>query len=232
MMFDSKTVQRDLRVAIVEDDSRYRRSLELLFNGASGFALAGSYAAADAALADLRRTRTSGRPPAWDLVLLDLDLPGLTGIDAARAIKSLCPELPIVVLTVFEEPATIVQAICAGADGYLLKKVSVPELLGQLRAIAGGGAPLTPAVARTVLEMVRDPGSVPVRGRPPTRLDLSPREQDVLRAFVRGASYKQAADALGITLDTVRTHVRGIYGKLQVHSVAEAVARAIRDGLV
>lgn len=221
-----------MRVAVIEDDSRYRHSLELLFGGAGGFALAASYAAADGALADLRRTLASGRQPGWDLVLLDLDLPGLTGIDAARIIKDLCPGLPIVVLTVFEEPATILRAICAGADGYLLKKISAPELLSQLRAIAAGGAPLTPAVARTVLGLVRDPVPAPSRGRTPARLDLSPREQDVLRALVRGASYKQAADALGISLDTVRTHVRGIYGKLQVHSVAEAVARAIRDGLV
>ena len=221
-----------MRVAVIEDDSRYRHSLELLFGGAPGFALAASYAAADAAIADLRRTAASGRQPTWDLVLLDLDLPGLTGIDAARAIKALCPGLPVVVLTVFEDPATILQAICSGADGYLLKKISAPGLLSQLRAIAGGGAPLTPAVARTVLALVRNPASAGSRDRAPARLDLSPREQDVLRALVRGASYKQAADALDISIDTVRTHVRAIYGKLQVHSVAEAVARAIRDGLV
>ena len=221
-----------VRVAVVEDDSRYRRSLELLFRGAPGFALASSYSSANPALIDLRRTIASGRPPCWDLVLLDLDLPGMGGVDAARMFKACCPPLPVVVLTVFEEPATILSAICAGADGYLLKKASAPELLAQLGSVAAGGAPLTSAVARTVLGLVRNGTFPPRGGHGPARLDLTDREQDVLRGLVRGLSYKQTADALGISLDTVRTHVRGMYAKLQVHSVAEAVSRAIRDGLV
>jgi two-component system, NarL family, nitrate/nitrite response regulator NarL len=221
-----------MRIVVVEDDSRYRRSLELLFGAAPGFSLASSYSSAEGALGDLRRAVADGRRPGWDLLLLDLDLPGLKGIDAARMLKAIWRELPVIVLTVFEEPGTIVRAICAGADGYLLKKISAPELLAQLRAIAAGGAPLTPAVARTVLDVVR--AGTPAASGPagPARLDLSQREQEVLRCLVRGLSYKQAAAALAISLDTVRTHVRGIYGKLQVHSVAEAVSRAIREGLV
>lgn len=221
-----------LRIGVIEDDSRYRRSLEMLFSAAPGFALAGSYSTAEDALRHLRRAMTMDRPPPWDLVLLDLDLPGMKGVEAAQLLKAECRNLPVVVLTVFEEPATILRAICAGADGYLLKKASAPELLAHLRGIQAGGASLTPAVARTVLQFVRDGAPKPRRSEGPARLDLTDREQDVLRCLVRGASYKQAADSLTVSLDTVRTHVRNIYAKLQVHSVAEAVSRAIREGLV
>ena len=165
---------------------------------------------------------------------MDLELPGIDGIEATRRLKALDPGVPVVALTVFEEPATILEAIGAGIDGYLLKKSSVVELLTLLRSILGGGAPLTPAVARTLLDVVRnqpaaraDPDQVKT-----ARLDLSPREQDVLRGLVRGLGYKQIADADGTSLDTVRTHVRNIYRKLQVHSVAQAVGRAIRERLV
>ena len=221
-----------LSIAVIEDDSRYRRSLEMLFGAAPGFTLGGSYSSAEDALADLERATATGARAPWDLVLLDLDLPGMKGIEAAAALKRRCADLPVVVLTVFEEPATILQAICAGADGYLLKKASAPELLAHLRGIQAGGASLTPAVARTVLDLVRDRSPAARRDAGPARLDLTEREQDVLRCLVRGCSYKQAAGALAVSLDTVRTHVRNIYGKLQVHSVAEAVSRAIREGLV
>jgi DNA-binding NarL/FixJ family response regulator len=165
---------------------------------------------------------------------MDLELPGIGGIDATRRLKRMRPDLPVVALTVFEEPATILEAIAAGVDGYLLKKTSAPELLALLRGVMAGGAPLTPAVARTLLDVVRaeSRGSHdPVRERP-GRLDLSEREQDVLRGLVRGLGYKQIADESGTSLDTIRTHVRHVYRKLQVHSVAQAVSRAIRERLV
>ena len=219
-----------VRVALVEDNARYRQSIELLFAHAPGFTLVQSVGRAEMLLAEAERDR----PRAWDLVLMDLELPGIDGIEATRRLKALDPGVPVVALTVFEEPATILEAIGAGIDGYLLKKSSVVELLTLLRSILGGGAPLTPAVARTLLDVVRnqpaaraDPDQVKT-----ARLDLSPREQDVLRGLVRGLGYKQIADADGTSLDTVRTHVRNIYRKLQVHSVAQAVGRAIRERLV
>jgi DNA-binding NarL/FixJ family response regulator len=177
--------------------------------------------------------RREGRAP-WDLVVMDLELPRLTGIETTRRLKEIDPRAAVVVLTVFEEPATILSAICAGADGYLLKKTPMEELRIQLRSIATGGSPLTPAVARTMLDLLRVPSrrtaSDPATG--PTRLELSDREQELLRCLVKGLAYKQAADAMNVSIDTVRTYIRRIYGKLQVHSVAEAVARAIREGLV
>ena len=183
-----------VRVALVEDNMRYRQSIELLLAHTPGFTLARS---------------------------------------AARAEVLLTEALPIVVLTVVEEPATILDAIAAGVDGYLLKKSSAGELITLLRSILAGGAPLTPAVARTLLDYIRRQPAAPSDSHPDAgRLDLSEREQDVLRGLVRGLAYKQVADECGTSIDTVRTHVRNIYRKLQVHSVAQAVGRAIRERLV
>jgi len=163
---------------------------------------------------------------------MDIELPGLSGIDATRRLKQFWPELPIVVFTVFEEPRVILEAICAGADGYLLKKTSAGEILAQLRGVVAGGAPLTGGVARTILELLRATGGAASGTTVPARLDLTDREQDVLRCLTKGMSYKEAADALGIATDTVRYFIRAVYRKLRVHSVAAAVSRAIREGLV
>jgi DNA-binding NarL/FixJ family response regulator len=223
----------DLSVAIIEDDPRYRSSLETLFTHAPGFSLASSFGSPRRALEEVDRLTESGEQPAWKLVLMDLELPGISGIEATRELKARLPELPIVVLTVFEDPATIVEAILAGADGYLLKKTPANELLSQLRMIAGDGAPLTAAVARTLLSLVRQsrPSTSTETSEAPTRLDLTTREQEVLQCLVRGLSYKQVADHLEISVETVRTHIRAIYKKLHVHSAAEAVARALREKL-
>jgi DNA-binding NarL/FixJ family response regulator len=227
---------RPLRVVIIEDDPRYRESLELLLSVHPGLELVETFGSGVAALERFGRRSPADAPP-WDLVLMDLDLPGLSGIETTRRLKPLHPGLLVVVLTVFEEPARILEAICAGADGYLLKRTPPAELLEQLDVVAAGGAPLTAGVARTVLDLVRGRGSAvgatgadagPLPGGPP----LSQRERDVLRGLVDGLAYKQVADQLGVSLDTVRTHVRGLYRKLQVHSVAEAVGRALREGLV
>lgn len=223
-----------LRVAIVEDNPVYRHSLEALFSHADGFGLAATFGSADAALDQIERDHNSNEVSDWDLVLMDLDLPGTNGIEATRRLKRRWPNLAIVILTVFEEPTTILEAISAGADGYLLKKSSATEMLTQLRSIANGGSPLTAGVARTLLALLRTTG-MKQAGRDtvsPGRLELTEREQEVLQCLVRGQSYKQCAEHLGISLDTVRTHIRAVYKKLQVHSVAEAVARAIREKLV
>ena len=223
-----------LRIVIVEDDARYRSSLEQLFTHAAGFALAASYPVAVAAVREAEECLARGAPPSWDLVVMDLEMPHMNGIEATRRLKAALPRLKVVVLTVFEQPATILEAICAGADGYMLKKSRAGELLEGLRSVAEGGAPLTPNVARSVLEVLRAAHSAPggLGAGAPTRLDLTEREQEVLRALVDGHSYKQAAERLGISLGTVRTHIVSIYGKLQVHCVAEAVSRALRERLV
>jgi DNA-binding NarL/FixJ family response regulator len=226
-----------IRVLLIEDDARYRSSIETLLGHTPGFALASSHRSAEAALAWLDARRDEPSP--FDLALVDIALPGTSGIDTTRELKTRLPDVAVVMLTVFEEPATVLRAICAGADGYLLKKTSARELVDQLRASGGGGTPMSADVARTVLELVRKlgPGEPadrpsPPRAEPSSRLDLTQREQEVLRCLVRGRSYKQAAADLGISIDTIRTHVRALYKKLQVHSVAEAITRALRDQLV
>jgi DNA-binding NarL/FixJ family response regulator len=136
-------------------------------------------------------------------------------------------------LTVFEDPRAILQAICAGADGYLLKRASAKELVTQLKLVAGGGAPLTSGVAKTLLDLVRAGPMCELPGdAQPRRFTLTEREQDVLRCLVRGLTYKEVGDELGVSLDTVRSHIRALYKKLQVHSVAAAVRRALVDRLV
>lgn len=223
-----------LRVAVVEDDARYRATLERFFTSLAGFELAASFGSPYAALQAAEQIVRGGQAPPWDVVLMDLELPGMSGLEATRKLKRLLPQLPVIVLTVFEDPAIVLEAISAGADGYLAKKISAPELRTQLRSILDEGAPLTPSVARTLLTFVRQSHRPATRsGRAaPARLELTEREQDVLKGLVRGMAYQQVADYLGISIETVRTHVRSIYSKLQVHNVAEAVSHAIRNRLV
>jgi DNA-binding NarL/FixJ family response regulator len=227
-----------IRVVAVEDDARYRASLEVLLRHSEEFALVGSYATPAAALAALTAADPAsdgveGRSR-WDLVLMDLEMPGMNGVECTRRIKEILPEVAVVVLTVFEDRATIVEAICAGADGYLLKRTPADRLLQQLRAVVAGGSPLSSGVARTVLELVRqiNDGGPSRAAMDEARVELTPREAQVLRCLVKGMSYKAVSGALGISIDTVRSHIRTVYGKLQVHSVAEAVRRALREGLV
>ena len=217
-----------LSVVVVEDDPNYRSSLESFLGHTDGFRCAAAHGSAEALLG--AQSADGERP--WDLALVDLELPDMDGIELTRRLKARWPDLNVVILTSFEDPALILRAIAAGADGYVLKRAAVSELRAHLRAVAGGGSPLTADVARTLLELVRA-GRIPDSEAPgPQRLGMTERERDVLRCLVRGLSYQKTADHLGVQIDTVRTHIRAIYRKLQVHSVAEAITRALRDGLV
>jgi len=224
------TAASELRIAIIEDDRRYRSSLEQLFTHATGFVVSGSFASPPAALAAAEQALNRGSPP-WDIVVMDLEMPHMSGIEATRQLKAMT-SVKVVVLTVFEDAAAIVEAVSAGADGYLLKKARARELLDGIRAVADGGSPLTPDVARTILDLVKTLKPGAVAGPAPSRFDLTNREQEVLRALVNGLTYKQTADRLEISLGTVRTHILAIYSKLQVHNVAEAVSRAVRQRLI
>lgn len=226
------------QVIAVEDDVHYRASLEALLAHSPEFELARSFASPDEAL---QVAEDAGRRQAalgWDLILMDLGLPGLSGIECTRRMKALLPEVRIIALTVFEERSTIVEAICAGADGYLLKRTPADRIIAQLRTVVAGGSPLSAAVARTVLDIIRlsETGRLksPAErsGTTPAGLELTQRERDVLGCLVDGRSYKGCAQDLDISIETVRSHIRSIYSKLQVHSVAEAVGRALREGLV
>jgi DNA-binding NarL/FixJ family response regulator len=213
----------DLQIAIVDDDAGYRETLELLFSSVPGFAVAGTFGDATSAL-----SAASARGEAWDVAFMDLDMPEIDGIEATRRLKALVPALHVVILTVFEDPAVILRAICAGADGYLLKRSSDRDLLAQVELIRNGGAPLTGGVARTLLKLLRDRSPAP----PVSSVKLSPREEAVLARLVEGRSYKQIAADLDISLDTVRSYIRGLYRKLQVQNAAAAVTKALRGGLV
>jgi len=224
----------DLGVVITDDDPHYRSGLAALFRHEPGFALVGSFDSAPPLLRAAEKETKARGAQRWDLALMDLEMPVMGGIEATRRIKEILPNVVVVALTVFEEPATILEMICAGADGYLLKKTPPVELVTQLRAITSGGSPLTPGVAHSVLDLLRRTRDDGPHGPAshPSRLDLSAREQEVLRGLARGQSYKQVAGAMHVSLDTVRSHIKRIYQKLQVHSVAEAVGRAIREGMV
>lgn len=213
-----------IRIVTIEDDPRYRASLETLVRHSAEFELAGSFGSPAEAL-----ERLGGWDEAPDLVLMDLELPGMNGIECTRRIKALFPDVAVVMLTVFEDRAGLVEAITAGADGYLLKRTPAMLLLEQLRSVMAGGSPLSAGVARTVLEIIRQIGP---EGDEPAKVDLTPREREVLSCLVQGMSYKAVARGLDISIDTVRSHIRAVYRKLQVNNVAEAVGRALKEGLV
>ena len=218
-----------VRVAIVDDDAPYRGAIADLLALEGAFELAGSYGAAPELLARAGEVPTAP----WDLVLMDIEMPGLDGIAATADLKARHPDLLVVMLTSFEEPERIVRAILAGADGYLLKRADAREVLEEIRAVVAGGSPLTPSVARSVLATVRS-GLPEAAGTPSGagRYGLSEREAEVLRSLVSGKGYKEIGHDLHISVDTVRSHIRKVYRKLQVHSAPEAVARAIRERIV
>lgn len=213
-----------VRVAIVDDDAPYRGAIADLVALEAPFELTAAFEDASSLLAAAEKASS----PPWDLVLLDIEMPGIDGIAAASALKARHPGILVVMLTAFEDPERIVGAILAGADGYLVKRADAREVVEEIRAVVAGGSPLTPSVARSVLATIR--GGIPAGD--PSRYGLSEREAEVLRALVSGKGYKEIAYDLHISVDTVRTHIRKVYGKLQVHSAPEAVARAIRERIV
>jgi DNA-binding NarL/FixJ family response regulator len=206
------------RVAIIEDHDDFREGLYHLFRTTEGFECTGRFATVEEAL------RKISCP---DVVLLDIGLPGKNGIEAIPEMKQRCPQARIVMMTVYDDDKHIFDAIQAGADGYLLKKTPPTQLLHAVQDAAGGGMPMTPFVARHAVELFK-------RFVPTDRSDsaLTPRETEVLQLLVQGLNYTMIAEKLFISLDTVRNHFRHIYEKLQVHSKSEAVAKAMKQGLV
>jgi DNA-binding NarL/FixJ family response regulator len=210
----------EIRVAIVEDLKGTREAFAVLIAGTPGYHLAGAYGSMESALPGLARETT-------DVLLADVGLPGMSGIEGVRLLRERYPALQVLMLTVYDDRDHIFDAICAGACGYLLKDTPPARLLEAIREIHQGGAPLSPEIARRVVGVFQ-------KTPPPSAVEqrLSPRETEVLRLFAEGHSYKTAADALSISTDTVRFHIRGIYEKLHVHSKSEAVLKAFRSGLL
>jgi DNA-binding NarL/FixJ family response regulator len=207
-------------VGIIEDRDEIREGLAALVQGTPGFACRGAWGSMEDALPVLR-----GEAP--DVVLIDLGLPGMDGIEGIRRLKALHPDLPLVVLTVYQDDDRIFEALCAGACGYLLKKTPADRLVAALEEAVSGGAPMSPEIARQVVGLFQ-------RVRPLERSDyhLTAHETRVLRLLVEGYSFTAAAEKLGVSRATVAFHVRRIYGKLQVHSRSDAVVKALRGGLV
>ena len=210
------------RVLIYEDNADLRASLSQLLSGAVGLELVGALGNCTQAEADVARLRP-------DVVLMDIDMPGRTGIEGLRGIKAGAPGINVVMLTVFEENDRVFDAICAGADGYLLKKTSPARLLDAIGEVRAGGAPMTPAIARQVLRLF--PKVPPRRPADESPANLSAREQEILGLLVEGYSYKMIAADRSISIDTVRSHIKKIYEKLHVRSMTEAVSKALRQGL-
>jgi DNA-binding NarL/FixJ family response regulator len=210
----------EIRVAIVEDERDIRESLTFLVNGTAGYSCTGSYRTMEEAL-----DRIPHHLP--DVVLSDIGLPGMSGIEGVRILKERHPHLLLLMLTVYDDDDRIFDAICAGACGYLLKKTPPARLLDSLKEAVAGGAPMSPEVARRVITLFREI-------RPPERAnyDLTPHETRLLKLFVEGHNYKTAAVELRVSVNTVNFHVRSIYSKLQVHSRSEAVAKALLNRLV
>jgi len=209
-----------IRVVVIEDLLEVREGLAMLINGTSGFECTGSFRTMEDALAGI----DAGRP---DVILTDIGLPGMNGIEGTRLLSGRSPGVPIVALTVYGDDENVFEAICAGASGYLLKNTPPARLLESIQEVVDGGAPMSPEIARRVVTLFRD-------FRPPERASyrLTPQETELLKLIVEGHHYKTAAHEMGISTNTVSFHLKHIYQKLQVHSKSEAVAKALREHLI
>ncbi len=205
-----------ISVAIVEDNDQLRSTLARVIDRAEGFRCAGQYPNAEDALAALPEVKP-------DVVLMDINLPGLNGVECVRRLKPQLPQTQVVMLTVYEDTDNIFNALAAGASGYLLKRTSRDELLAAIKEVHAGGSPMTAHIARKVVQSFQRTGPSPQPAE-----NLSPREQEVLDLLSQGFLYKEIADRLGVSYETVHTYIRRIYEKLHVRTRTEAVAKFLR----
>jgi DNA-binding NarL/FixJ family response regulator len=207
-----------VKVLIFEDNESLRESLAGLISLNDQLQLQGSSSNVLSVIDDIKKYQP-------DLILMDIDMPGMTGIEAVRRIRELNSALPVLMLTVFDDNKNVFEAIRAGASGYLLKKHIASRLFGAIEDVLSGGAPMSPSIARMVITSMRVPAQQNV-------YDLTPREKEILTQLSKGNSYKLIAAELEISLDTVRTHIKNIYEKLHVHSQTEAVSKALNEKIV
>src|SRR2546426_7263628 len=205
-----------ITVSIVEDNEQLRGTLARVISRAEGFQCLSQYPNAEAALESLQKERPN-------VVLMDINLPGMSGVECVRRLKPLLPESQVVMLTAYEDTENIFNSLAAGASGYLLKRTSSAELLAAIKDVQKGGSPMTTHIARKVVQSFQKAGASPH----PTD-NLSQREQEVLDCLSQGFLYKEIAEKLGISYETVHTYVRRIYEKLQVRTRTEAVAKFLR----
>lgn len=206
-----------LSILLYEDNDSLRESIASMLFLSERYRVGGSFSNVLTVVEDLK----SYQP---DVVLMDIDMPGMTGIEAVKKVRSTGLAVPIIMLTVFDDNRNVFDAICAGASGYILKKHISGKLFDALDEVLAGGAPMSPSIARMVVASMQ-PAS-------PNPYELTPREKDVLKSLSRGNSYKLIAAEFEISVDTVRTHLKKIYEKLHVHSQTEAVSKAINERLV
>lgn len=207
-------------IAIVEDQREIREGLRELIDGAEGFRCSAAFNSVEEMLPQIGNDLP-------EVVLVDLELPGKSGIEGMRLLKERHPSLVLVVLTIFEDDRRIFEALCTGASGYLLKKMPAPRLLQGIRDAAEGGSPMSPEIAARVIALFRQTRPLTIADH-----DLTPHEVRVLKLLVDGHNYKTAAVELGVSVNTVSFHMRRIYEKLHVHTKSEAVAKALRSQIV
>ncbi len=211
-----------IKVVVVEDNDTIRDGLKILIDGTEGYSCIGAYSKCEAMLKVLEKLQP-------DVLLMDIGLPGMNGIDGIKEAKAVLPDLNILVLTVYEENDLIFDALCAGACGYLVKKTPPSKLLEAIKEATQGGAPMSSHIARKVIDFFQHKNRSASKG---ANNNLTPREREILSGLVEGNSFKAIADSLFISIETVRFHFRNIYKKLHVHSQSEAVAKAIKEGLI
>jgi len=210
-----------ISLVIFEDNKALRQSLSLYFNHTEGVYLAGAYQDANEAVAKIRKHRP-------DVVLMDIQMPGLSGIEAMQRIKAAYPDTKVLIHTIFEDDHRIFSAVCGGASGYVLKSPDPDEVLEAIQDVYRGGAHMSPAIALRVMQMFQ---SQFVQAEA-TYIELTEREKEVLTCMVKGMSYKMIADACSLSFHTVHYHIKHIYEKLHVNSAPEAVVKAIEQRLV
>ncbi|HMP84912.1 MAG TPA: response regulator transcription factor [Verrucomicrobiota bacterium] len=210
---------KGIGVSIVEDNARVRQSLQRLIQSSPGFNCLSVHPTAEAALEQLPATKP-------DVVLMDINLPGMNGVECVRQLKLSLPKTQVVMLTVYENTDVIFKALAAGASGYLLKQTPPPELLSAVRDVHNGGSPMSSHIARKVVASFQQPSSASAE-----LATLTGREQEVLDYLAKGFLYKEIAATMHISYDTVHTHIRNIYEKLHVRSRTEAVAKRLSQGM-
>ena len=208
-------MEKDISVAIFEDNYLLRDGYYQLINGMPGFTCVGAFENATDLLFKIKRSEP-------EVVLMDIDMPGINGIEAVSIIKENYPSIHIIMQTVFEDDDKIFRAIQAGADGYILKKIPPSKILEAITEVCNGGAPMTPVIAGKTLQLFRS-GLKPFQGKKESQ--LNERQTEILECIVNGKSYKLIADKLFISIDTVRYHVKNIYEILQVHSRFELISK-------
>jgi len=209
-----------IKVLIYDDNEALRGSMQLLIESEEDMELLALMPNAETVETDISEMNP-------DVILMDIDMPVVNGVEAVKRIRKINEKIPVVMLTVFDDNENIFNAICSGASGYILKRYVVEEVPGAIRMVLNGGAPMTGSVARKVLGMVPQAAT-----EEQEKVNLSTKETTILQLLVNGYSYKMIAAEQSLSIDTVRFHIKKIYDKLHVHSATEAVSRAIKDRLV